>query len=90
MRILIVEDDDRIADFLTRALKAEGHTSVRVADGKDALDVVSDGDFDLDVLDVMLPTLSGFEVCQILRQRCLKVPVIMLTALDSVEDVVRG
>lgn len=59
-------------------------------DGKEALDLVDRGDFDLILLDLMLPGLSGLEVCQALRMRRVEVPIIMLTALDTAEDVVRG
>ena len=90
MRILIVEDDKRIADFLQRALKPEGHMPVCAGDGHEALDLISGADFDLILLDLMLPGLSGLEVCQALRMRRIDLPIIMLTALDTAEDVVRG
>ncbi len=90
MRILIVEDEDRIADFLTRALKSEGHNVTRLSTGKEVVDVVRNGDFDLLLLDLMLPDTSGLDVCQELRTRKINTPIIMLTAMDSVEDVVRG
>ncbi len=90
MRLLIVEDEDRIADFLQRALKAEGHTCVRCADGHEALTLGRMGDFDLILLDLMLPGMSGLEVCQNLRLRQIETPIIMLTAMDSIDDVVSG
>lgn len=90
MRILIVEDDDRIADFMTRALNAEGHSCTRLATGNEAVDIVRNGDFELILLDLMLPGISGLDVCQELRFRKLETPIIMLTAMDSVEDIIRG
>ena len=90
MRVLIVEDDARIADFLQRALRPEGYMPVCVGEGKEALSLLEASDFELVILDLMLPGLSGLEVCQALRMRRLELPVIMLTALDTAEDVVRG
>lgn len=90
MRILIVEDDDRIADFLARALNAEGHTCTRLASGNEAVDIVRNGDFELILLDLMLPGISGLDVCQELRMRKVDTPVIILTAMDSIEDIVHG
>ena len=90
MRVLLIEDDDRIADFLIRALHAEGHTLTRLATGDDAISVVMEGDFELILLDLMLPGISGLEICQQLRFRGAIIPIIMLTAMDSVEDVVHG
>ncbi len=90
MRVLIVDDDPRIADFLQRALKSEGYSTVCTGDGKSALELADNADFDLILLDLMLPGLSGLEVCQALRMRRVEVPIVMLTALDTAEDIVRG
>ncbi len=90
MRILIVEDDDRIADFLVRALHTEGHQSTRLASGEDAVSVIQNGDFEFILLDLMLPGISGLDVCQELRIRKIEIPIIMLTAMDSIEDIVHG
>ena len=90
MRTLLVEDDDCIADFLCRALRSEGHTCVRCGDGREGLQLAREGDFDLIVLDLVLPGIHGLHVCQELRMRGIRTPVIMLTALDSVEDVISG
>jgi len=90
MRILLVEDDDRIADFLVRALNAEGHSCTRLDSGDEAVHVVQNGDFELLLLDLMLPRVSGLDICQELRTRNIQTPIIMLTAMDSVEDVIRG
>ncbi len=90
MRILVVEDDDRIADFVGRALNAEGHHCTRIATGDEAVEVVQKGDFEFILLDLMLPGASGLEVCQELRIRKIDTPIIILTAMDSVEDIVHG
>ena len=90
MRILVIEDDDRIADFLIRALNAEGHHCTRHASGTGAVEVTKNGDFEFILLDLMLPGCSGLDVCQELRLRKINTPIIMLTAMDSIEDVVHG
>ncbi len=90
MRILLVEDDDRIADFLVRALKSERHTCIRSADGKEGLELARQADFELILLDIMLPSISGTEICQQLRLRKITTPIIMLTAMDGVDDIITG
>jgi DNA-binding response OmpR family regulator len=90
MRILIIEDEARVADFLDRGLRAEGHFCVLADDGAEGLDLALEGDFDIIILDLMLPTLHGLEVCQRLRIQGKNTPVLMLTALDGTENVVRG
>lgn len=90
MRILIVEDDPRIADFLQRGLSTEGHFCVVADDGESGLSLARDGDFDLVLLDLMLPRKHGHEVCQQLRMSKVNVPIIILTAMDSLDDVVAG
>ncbi|MEA2616326.1 MAG: hypothetical protein QOE72_2109 [Chloroflexota bacterium] len=91
MRLLIVEDDRRLSGSLRRGLQEEGFGADIVEDGDQALDAAGATPFDAIVLDVMLPgRLDGFEVCAELRNRRIRTPVIMLTALDSVEERVRG
>jgi two-component system OmpR family response regulator len=90
MRILIIEDEARVADFLDRGLRAEGHFSVRADDGPEGLSLALDGDFDIILLDLMLPTVHGLDVCQKLRMEGNTTPVMMLTALDGTENIVRG
>src|SRR3990172_4590937 len=90
MRILIVEDEPRIADFLQRGLRAEGHFCVVANDGESGLSLALGGDFDLLLLDLMLPRMHGHEVCQQLRIKGLKTPIIILTGMDSLDDVVAG
>ena len=87
-RILIVEDEERIASFVAKGLKADGHATTTVADGRDGLDLALGGGFDLVVLDIGLPGMDGFEVLDQLRSQGSRVPVIVLTARDSVTDTV--
>lgn len=90
MRILVVEDERRIAAFLERGLEEE-HYAVDVAhDGEEALDWAAGVDYDLIVLDILLPKKDGIQVCRELRDRGSKVPILMLTARDAVEDRVQG
>ena len=87
-RILIVEDEERIASFLAKGLRAEGHTTSIVRDGRQGLDDALSGEHDLVILDIGLPGLDGFEVLDQLRSQGSRVPVIVLTARDSVTDTV--
>jgi len=89
-KILIVEDEPRIASFVSRGLEAAGYETVVVEDGADALAAALRGDADLVLLDVGLPTMDGFEVLRELRSRGSVVPVIMLTARSSTRDTVEG
>lgn len=89
-RILIAEDEPRIASFLDKGLRANGFAVTVVDDGEDALLIADSDDFDLLVLDVALPGLDGFSVLRELRSRGRRLPIIMLTARDSMEDTVAG
>jgi two-component system OmpR family response regulator len=90
VRILIAEDDAILADGLARSLRQSGHSVDCVNDGSAADAALSTSQFDLLILDVGLPKLSGFEVLKRLRGRSSTVAVLMLTALDGVDDRVRG
>jgi DNA-binding response OmpR family regulator len=87
-RILIVEDEQRIASFVAKGLKAEGHGVEVATDGPRGLDEALGGDFDLMILDIGLPGMSGFDVLDQLRAQGSRMPVIVLTARDSVTDTV--
>jgi len=87
-RILIVEDEQRIASFVSKGLRADGHVTTSVADGREGLDHALSGDFDLVVLDIGLPGIDGFDLLDQLRSQGSTVPVIVLTARDSVGDTV--
>ncbi|MBT8069388.1 MAG: response regulator transcription factor [Gammaproteobacteria bacterium] len=90
MRILIVEDETRIADFLQRGLRAEGHFCVVANDGETGLSLALEGDFDLILLDMMLPGIHGRDICQQLRMNKINTPLIILSAMDSLDDVIAG
>ena len=90
MRILIAEDDAVLADGLTRSLRQSGYSVDCVTDGAAADAALAAGEFDLLILDVGLPKVSGFDVLKRLRGRNSKVPVLILTALDGIDDRVRG
>ncbi len=90
MRILIVEDEVRIAGFLQRGLRAEGHFCVIANDGEVGLALALEGDFDLLLLDMMLPGMHGRDICQHLRMKQINTPLIILSAMDSLDDVIAG
>ena len=90
MRVLLVEDESQIADFISRGLSEQGYAVDVANEGAEALHWTDVAEFDVVVLDVMLPGIDGIEVCRTLRKRGLKVPVLMLTARDAVEDRVKG
>ena len=87
-QILIVEDEERIASFVAKGLRAEGHQPTVVGDGSRGLEEALSGRFDLMVLDIGLPGIDGFEVLDQLRSQGSRMPVIVLTARDSVTDTV--
>ncbi|CAB4738124.1 MAG: response regulator transcription factor [Nocardioides sp.] len=87
-RILIVEDEERISSFIAKGLRADGHVPTVVADGPTGLDLALSGDHDLMVLDIGLPGMDGFEVLDQLRAQGSRMPVVVLTARDSVGDTV--
>jgi DNA-binding response OmpR family regulator len=89
-RILVVEDDHRIAQLLIDELRDFGHSVIHVDRGDAAIELIEDEPFDVAVLDVLLPGMDGFEVCRQLRARGLELPVLMLTARDSEADRVTG
>jgi DNA-binding response OmpR family regulator len=90
MRVLVVEDEPEVRDFLTRVIRGAAWAVDAVPSGQAALDMLGAGDYDLAVLDVGLADLDGFEVCRRLRQRGDRTPVLVLTARNAVDDRVRG
>ena len=90
MRVLIVEDELRMAGLIHRGLFKEGLAVDVARTGEDALWMAESSEYDAIVLDVMLPGLNGFETCRCLRTQGVWTPVLMLTARDSVEDRVAG
>ncbi|MGY1603922.1 response regulator transcription factor [Geodermatophilus sp. SYSU D00815] len=88
--MLIAEDEPRIAAFVEKGLRANGFSTAVAADGRTALAQARSGDFDLLVLDIGLPQLDGFAVLRALRAERCTIPVVVLTARDSVQDTVAG
>ncbi len=93
MRILLAEDDQRIAGFISRGLQEEGYLVQHVTDGEQALEFATADPltpFELIILDILMPKRDGLSVCRELRTRGIHVPILILTALDTLDDRVRG
>jgi DNA-binding response OmpR family regulator len=93
MRVLLAEDDQRIAGFISKGLGEEGHLVQIVSDGEQALELALAGletSFDVIILDILMPKRDGLSVCRELRTRGCHTPILMLTAMDSLNDRVRG
>ena len=90
LRIGIAEDDIKIAALLTSALEENGYTAVAIANGEIALQVFEQEKFDLLILDVMMPGINGHQLCQKIRESDPNIPILMLTALGTVDDKVSG
>lgn len=93
MRVLVAEDDKRIAAFLVKGLREEGYVVEHALDGPSALDYIAastEAPFDLIILDILMPGRDGLSVCRELRTRGDRTPVLMLTAKDALEDRVQG
>lgn len=90
MDILLIEDETRVADFIRRGLSAEGWSVTHAGDGESALHLAVDSAFDVIVLDLMLPGISGQDVCRTLRARKNHTPILMLSALDAADERVAG
>lgn len=90
MRILVVEDEARLAEALSELLRGEKYSIDVVYDGEDAFDYAMSGLYDAIVLDLMIPKMNGIEVTKKLRAKGIATPIIMLTAKDSVQDKIKG
>jgi DNA-binding response OmpR family regulator len=90
VKLLVVEDEARMVQLLRKGLSEEGHTVVCAADGGDGLDLARNYEFDVIILDVMLPKINGYELARTLRREKIATPVLMLTAKDAVPDLVQG
>ena len=90
MRILIVEDEKKMATVLKKGLEADNHRVTLAYDGRSGLDLASTVEFDVVVLDLMLPVIDGFDVARRLRRGDNHTPILMLTARDAVPDIVKG
>jgi two-component system OmpR family response regulator len=90
MRVLVVEDEAKLAKLLVRGLLEEGHAADAAGRGEEALWMAKAAPYDAIILDVMLPGSNGFDVCRALREKGVWTPVLMLTARDAVEDRIEG
>jgi two-component system response regulator MprA len=90
MRVLLVEDDRELADYVRRALEEEHYSVTTCFDGSSGLKAIQTSRFDLLVLDVMLPTLDGFQLTRRARLEGVQAPILFLTGRDAPEDIVRG
>ena len=90
MHVLIVEDEKKMAELLKKGLEEENHSVSLAFDGRDALEMAQALEYDAIVLDLMLPGIDGFEVARRLRKGGNKTPILVLTARDTVPDVVKG
>ena len=90
MRVLLVEDEPRVAHFIAKGLREQGYAVDIGREGEEGLYKASINEYDLIILDVMLPLRNGFEVCKELRRAGIRAPILMLTARDAVEDRVKG
>lgn len=88
--LLIVEDEEGIVQFLKQGLEEEGYQITAATNGKAGLEAFNDGKFDLLLLDWMLPKMTGLELCKAIRQINTKVPILFLTAKDTVQETVEG
>lgn len=90
MRILLAEDEDDLNNIITRKLTSDGYSVDSCFDGKEAIDCINAADYDVVILDIMMPKVDGFGVLRYLREHGKSTPVLFLTAKDSVSDKVKG
>ena len=90
MRILLIEDDKKLAGYLKKGLSEEQHAVDMFHDGADGGYYAKEFDYDLIILDIMLPGKDGMTLCKEIREKGIDTPIIMLTAKDTVEDKVKG
>ena len=90
MRILVIEDEVKIAQFIKRGLKEEGYAIDVAVDGEEGHFMLSSNEYDVIILDLMLPKIDGLTLCRTLRKEGNQSPIIMLTAKDTVKDKVKG
>jgi two-component system, OmpR family, copper resistance phosphate regulon response regulator CusR len=90
MKILLIEDEPQVVEFLKKGLAEKGYETEVAYDGQMGERLASKGDFDLIILDVILPNINGYDLCKRIREKGLQVPVLMLTALGTTDDKVSG
>lgn len=89
-RILLAEDDKRVASFISKGLEENSYRVKSVHEGYQAIQELMQNEFDIVILDIMLPDISGIEVCTLLRTRKITTPIIIVSALDTPEEKVKG
>ena len=90
MNVLLIEDEPRVADFIDRGLRAESHGVSVAKTGGEGVELAKSGEFDVIVLDLMLPDMHGFDVCNKIRTEGDHTPILMLTAMDTLDDKIKG
>ncbi len=90
MKILVVEDDKTIRSFVVQGLREEGYVVTATANGQEGFELLQASSYDFLVLDLMLPGMDGLALCRSMRDRNINIPVLMLTAKDSIDDRVKG
>ncbi|WP_261382242.1 response regulator transcription factor [Mucilaginibacter achroorhodeus] len=90
LKLLIIEDDERVATVIRRGLLEAGHHVSVAYDGKMGLKLAVQEDYDVVIMDIILPQINGLELCKMIKKECPQVPVIMLTALGTTDDKVEG
>jgi len=90
LKLLVVEDETRMVELLRKGLAEEGHTVVCASDGSEGFDLARNYEFDVILLDIMLPKMNGYDLAQQIRKEKIAAPILMLTAKDSIPDLVHG
>ncbi|MCX7737777.1 MAG: response regulator transcription factor [Candidatus Kapabacteria bacterium] len=90
MRILVIEDDEQVGEAIQKSLKEQYYSVDIATDGEEGVFLAKTNDYDLIILDIMLPIKDGWKVCKEIRDEKITTPILMLTALDSVEDKIQG
>jgi len=90
MQLLLVEDEPKIVTFIKKGLNEVGYDLTVAYDGKLGLSMALQGDYDVIILDIMLPIINGLEVCKRIREKGINTPILMLTALGTIDDKVVG
>ncbi len=90
MKVLVVEDEKKVASFIKRGLEEEGYTVELARDGEEGLKMINDGSYNLILMDLMLPKMDGLQVIREMRAHNVRTPVLCLTAKDKVDDIVSG
>ena len=90
MKLLLIEDEPKIAAFIQKGLSENGYEVTTAYDGKLGLSMALQGNYDVIILDVMLPVINGLDICKTIREQSKVTPILMLTALGTVDDKVRG